>query len=143
MKPKIIRQDGDYIYKRFGKFTLTISKTIKFPGDPLVYFDLQGSDIILEDNVALSSGIYIYTHTHYFKKEKWREMRIIKNASPTILKKDCFLGTNVIIIHSCKYIGISSVIAAGSVVTKNIPDYEIWAGNPAKKIGEVEHECIS
>ncbi len=34
-------------------------------------------------------------------------------------------------------IGRKSVLGAGSVLTKNIPPYEIWAGNPARKIGEV------
>ena len=29
------------------------------------------------------------------------------------------------------------MVGAGAVVTKNIPDYEIWAGNPARKIGAI------
>ena len=31
-------------------------------------------------------------------------------------------------------IGTGSIVAAGSIVTKNIPPCEIWGGNPAKKI---------
>jgi dTDP-4-amino-4,6-dideoxy-D-glucose acyltransferase len=34
-------------------------------------------------------------------------------------------------------LGTASIAAAGAVVTKSIPDGEIWAGNPARKIGEV------
>ena len=33
-------------------------------------------------------------------------------------------------------IGNGAVIGAGAVVSKDIPDYEIWGGNPAKKVGE-------
>ena len=37
-------------------------------------------------------------------------------------------------------IGKNSVVGAGSVVTKDIPDYEVWAGVPAKKIKDLyEH----
>jgi len=130
---------GKSFYIQTGKYKLKISKNTRFPKEPFVYFDTQGSNIIIEEDVAFSSGIYIFTHSHNFKKENWRELKTILNSKPTILKKKCFLGTNAIILHSCKYIGISSVVATASVITKNIPDYEIWAGNPAKKIGDVEH----
>ena len=33
-------------------------------------------------------------------------------------------------------VGKHSIVGAGSVVTKDIPDNEIWVGNPAKKIGD-------
>lgn len=44
-----------------------------------------------------------------------------------------FIGTNVIILKGTK-IGKFSVIGAGSVVAGNVPDYEVWGGNPAKFI---------
>ena len=55
-----------------------------------------------------------------------------------VFKEHCFIGWNVTI---CKpvTIGRYSVVGAGSVVTKNIPDYEVWAGNPAKFIRKIEH----
>ena len=135
---KVIQHGKRGFYKTVGKGRVIVPNNIKFPKEPYVYFDVQGSDVILEDYVVLSHGIYVYTHTHRFKKIKWRKLPIVKNPNPTILKRNCFLGTNVILLHTCKYIGISSVIATGAVVTKDVPDYEIWGGNPAKKIGEVE-----
>ena len=44
-----------------------------------------------------------------------------------------FIGANSTIINSVK-IGNNAIIGAGSVVLSNVPDNEVWAGNPAKKI---------
>lgn len=51
----------------------------------------------------------------------------------TTIGNDVWVGANSVILAGLK-IGDGSVIGAGSVVTKNIPPYEIWAGVPAKKI---------
>lgn len=45
----------------------------------------------------------------------------------------CFIGAGTIICSPVR-IGKNSIIGAGSVVTKDIPDNEIWAGCPAKFI---------
>lgn len=47
---------------------------------------------------------------------------------------DVWIGSNVIILPSCKKIGNGSIIGAGSIVTKEIEPYSIVAGNPAKVI---------
>lgn len=47
---------------------------------------------------------------------------------------DVWIGANTIILPSCKNIGNGAVIAAGAIVTKDIPPYEIWGGNPAQFI---------
>lgn len=132
----LIKANG---YQYVGKYPLIIPHKFRWPKEPYVFFDLTGSGVIIEKDVGFTSGIRIYTHTHQFQKANWRKLPIIYSKQSTIFKKFCFIGANVIILNTCKYIGISSVVGAGSVVTKNIPDYEIWAGNPAKKIGDVEH----
>lgn len=126
-------------YQYVGKYNLIIPKEYRWPKEPYVFFDLTGSPVIIEKKVALSSGIRIYTHSHQFTKSNWRKLPVIKSKEPTILKSFCFIGANAIILNTCKCIGICSVVGAGAVVTKNIPDYEMWVGNPAKKIGDVEH----
>lgn len=50
-----------------------------------------------------------------------------------VVGKRVFIGSNVLILKGV-HIGDESVIGAGSVVTKNVPQGEIWAGNPAKFI---------
>lgn len=51
----------------------------------------------------------------------------------TIIGNDVWIGQNTI-IKAGVTIGDGAIIGAGSVVTKNIPPYEIWAGNPARCI---------
>jgi maltose O-acetyltransferase len=46
-----------------------------------------------------------------------------------------FIGPRAIILPNVK-IGRGAVVAAGAVVTKDIPDFEIWGGVPAKKISD-------
>lgn len=47
--------------------------------------------------------------------------------------KNVFIGLNTIITNAVT-IGDRAVIGAGSIVTKNIPEGEVWAGNPARFI---------
>ena len=61
---------------------------------------------------------------------------ICKNEYVTdsiIIGNNCWCGANVTILKGVK-IGDGVVIAAGSVVTKDVPPNEIWGGSPAKKI---------
>ncbi|NDW18233.1 acyltransferase [Dysgonomonas sp. 216] len=48
---------------------------------------------------------------------------------------DVWIGSGCVILRGVK-IGDGAVIAAGAVVNKSVPPYEIWGGVPAKKIGE-------
>lgn len=102
------------------------------------YFDCKGSEIKIGNYVSFSSGVYIYTHTHHFDRTDWRDLGDIRNPEPTVISDYVHIGTNAQILASCKYIGKHSVIGAGAIVTKDVPDYEIWAGNPAVRIQGVK-----
>lgn len=51
----------------------------------------------------------------------------------TTIGNDVWIGNRALVLQGVT-IGDGAVIGAGSVVTKDIPPYEVWAGNPAKKI---------
>ncbi|MGI9087855.1 MAG: acyltransferase [Chthoniobacterales bacterium] len=52
-----------------------------------------------------------------------------------ILADDVWLGVNVVVLKGV-HIARGAIVGAGAVVTHDIPEYEIWAGVPARKIGE-------
>jgi acetyltransferase-like isoleucine patch superfamily enzyme len=59
-------------------------------------------------------------------------------SMPIIIKDDVFIGTRSI-INKGVIIGERSIVASGSVVTKSIPQDEIWGGNPAKFIKKINY----
>ena len=67
-------------------------------------------------------------------KKNFAEFPGIVNPD-TIIENDVWIGMGCYIKAGVK-IYTGAVVGMGSVVTKDIPPYEIWAGNPAKKIGE-------
>ncbi|PKA98781.1 succinyltransferase-like protein [Flavobacteriaceae bacterium MAR_2009_75] len=65
-----------------------------------------------------------------------KEDLLHRKVSPVIVNDYAFIGAYSIILKGVT-IGKNSIVGAGSVVTKSIPDNQIWAGNPAKFIREV------
>lgn len=65
---------------------------------------------------------------------------------PLVIGHDVWIGSNVTILKGCTKIGNGAVIGSGSVVTKNIPPYEICAGVPArfvrKRFAEEEAKAL-
>lgn len=59
---------------------------------------------------------------------------------PIVIESDVWIGSNVTILPGCSYIGFGAVIGAGSVVTKDVPDFSVVAGNPAVVIRQRHSE---
>ena len=94
-----------------------------------VHFDtLYPESIHIGNHVHITAGVSILTHSLDTTKSgiHWKKTYVT-------IEDDCFIGTNTIICNNVT-IGRHSIVGAGSVVTKNIPDNEIWAGNPARFI---------
>lgn len=58
----------------------------------------------------------------------------LRERTTISIGSDVWIGDNVTVLPSCASIGNGAVIAAGAVVTKDVPPYEIWGGVPAKLI---------
>lgn len=54
-----------------------------------------------------------------------------------IIQENAYLGMNTLVVKPVT-IGKNSIVGAGSIVTKDIPDNEVWAGNPARFIRKRE-----
>ncbi len=56
------------------------------------------------------------------------------DTAPLDIDAGSWLGANVIILPGCRRIGRGAVVAAGAVLTRDVPDYAIVGGNPARRI---------
>ena len=88
-------------------------------------------------NVLLGAGVKIYDTDFHPLSSKMRcagkQNQSMVKSKPIVIGDGTFIAAGVIILKgSC--IGKNCVIGAGSVVSGNIPDNQIWAGNPAKLI---------
>ncbi|KRW27375.1 hypothetical protein AO727_08785 [Acinetobacter baumannii] len=96
------------------------------------YIDFTGG-VKIEDDVTISERAMIFTHDHNIEKsDDWQKDGI--NYSPLVIKQYAWIGANSLILSKVNVIGKGAVIASGSVVTKDVPDYAIVGGNPAKVI---------
>ena len=64
------------------------------------------------------------THPHFYFQGETRKLTTICN--------DVWIGLNSVVLPGCTRIGDGAIVGAGSMVTKDVPDYAIVAGNPAK-----------
>lgn len=90
--------------------------------------------LTIGENTTISDGVKIYTHKHDIYKFTHRMPNNVIAASVQI-GKGVWIGANSIILPGVT-IGDYAVVAAGSVVTKDIKNYWIVGGNPAKFIKE-------
>ena len=95
-------------------------------------------EIKIEKNVMLGGGVQILdSDFHPLQLEDRIVHDVAKIISkPILLKQGCFIGANSIILKGV-IVGRNSIIGAGSVVCNNIPDNEIWGGNPAQFIKQI------
>ncbi|CAM4099695.1 Transferase [Zobellia roscoffensis] len=95
--------------------------------------------ITIGDNVKIGGGAKIYdTDFHALDPiiRASKEDILHKAKAEVQIKNNAFIGAFSIILKGV-IIGENSIVGAGSVVAKSIPDNQIWAGNPAKFIREV------
>lgn len=87
--------------------------------------------VIIGNHVNIAQGVVLSGMNHSFNDLSRRidEQKVV--TSPIIIDDDVWVGANSVILAGVK-IGKHCVIGAGSIVTKDIPDYTIAVGNPAR-----------
>jgi len=99
-------------------------------------FIFASEKITIGDDCLIAPFVYIVDSNHSIKKEA------NINQQPNVTKaiaigNGVWIASNVTILMGVT-IGDGAIIAANSVLNKDVSPYEIWGGSPAKKIGDRE-----
>ncbi|WP_373493152.1 DapH/DapD/GlmU-related protein [Aquiflexum sp.] len=97
---------------------------------PYSYIGCSGY-IEIGNNVMMSPRVSIYSENHNFSNPEIPMNEQGVTRSFVKIGDDCWIAANSVILAGVT-IGKGSVIAAGSIVTKDVPPYSIVGGNPAK-----------
>jgi acetyltransferase-like isoleucine patch superfamily enzyme len=92
-----------------------------------------GNHVILAQNIVASGLNHNYTNV----SEPIHTQGV--NVAPIVIEDECWIGANVVITAGVT-IGKHSVVAAGAVVTKNIPPFSIAVGNPSRVIKHYDQD---
>ena len=97
-------------------------------------FNIRKS-IHIGDDALIASGCRFIDHDHATVVCDLPMNRQPCPEAAIVVEEDAWLGVNVVVLKGVR-IGRGAVVGAGAVVTKSVPPYEIWAGVPARKIGQ-------
>jgi len=86
-----------------------------------------GSDVMMGPDIKIYSRNHCHDRLDIPLKEQGKEYR------KTVIGDDVWLGANCIILAGVT-VGDHSIVGAGAIVTKNVPEFSIVGGNPAKVI---------
>ncbi len=136
-----------FYYRRFQKMQIGTDTNIwrgaKFTGDkfheisignhvsiPYDSFWVVGDAITIEDHVVFGHRVELYTSDH-----DPDDPDFTRRNAPIHIKKHAWIGSRAMILPGVT-IGRAAVVAAGSIVTKDVPDGMIVAGQPARVLRE-------
>jgi len=106
-----------------------------------------GNDVVVGDNVKIQNNVSIYTGTVVEDDVFLGPSCVLTNVSNprsqvnrrtlyerTLLRRGCTIGANATVVCGTT-VGRYAFIAAGAVVTRDVPDYALMAGVPARRLG--------
>src|SRR5215469_7805358 len=102
-----------------------------FVNQNCTFYDLGGLDI--GDDVMIGPNVSIITSSHPLEPSQ-RRAHVV--ARPIVIEKNVWIAAGATIIGGVT-VGENSVVAAGSVVTKDVPPNTLIAGNPARAVRSI------
>jgi acetyltransferase-like isoleucine patch superfamily enzyme len=115
-------------HTNFGKHT-TLGKNV-FINHGCSFLDLGG--ITIEDDVLIGPKVSLITENHPVDPTNRKSLDLAK----IVIKKNAWIGVGAIILPGVT-VGLNSIVAAGAVVTKDVPDNTIVGGVPATFIKKI------
>jgi acetyltransferase-like isoleucine patch superfamily enzyme len=125
---------SDAYVKYLSKNGVQIGKNVIFFDPRHTIVDITRPYLItIGDYCKITSGVIILSHDYSKSVLRLKYKEIIGEGGLTEIGNNVFIGMNSIILSGVK-IGADSIIGAGSVVTNDIPDSVVAAGNPCRVI---------
>lgn len=88
--------------------------------------------VIIGNHVMMGPECLVYTRNHSFNDiNTFMDKQGFQETKPVIIGDDVWIGGRVIILPG-RCIGDGAIVGAGAVITKDVEDYTIVAGNPAR-----------
>ena len=103
-----------------------------FIGKDVVFDSLYPEDITIEEGVVITTRCIILSHFVGLENN-----RRIFYRGKVVIKNNTFIGCNSVICHPVT-IGEHCIVGSSSVITHDVPAWEIWAGNPARLLKKRE-----
>lgn len=142
---KMIRRRGEVLLPKHGQNCVIMTDCVFGHIDNIILGDNvyvgEGTKIYAQGNVTIKSGtiiadtVDIRTANHYYNGVELNMLPFDEKVliSPVTIEENVWVASHVLILPGVT-IGEGAVIAAGAVVTKDVPPYSIVGGNPAKVI---------
>lgn len=123
----------------YGDFTVVHPKNVKIGRDCGINHDvfiLGYTRVEIGDRVTLSSRVMLIDSG--LELRGFAEVQSPAHfASFVVIEDGAWIGAGAIVLPGVR-VGRKSVVGAGSVVTRDVPDFSIVAGNPARIIGRTD-----
>lgn len=103
---------------------------------PKCFLDGPG-EIEIGSHIGIASGTQIYTQNHRYKDKNVLYYQQKVELAKVVIEDDVWVGANSLILAGVT-LKQGTIVAAGSIVTKDSEPYSVIAGVPAKKIGQRE-----
>lgn len=120
----------------FTPFHINYGLSTSFGVDSFVNF---GCTFLALGGITIEEGVFIGPHcvlaTEYHPEDPARRHTLL--TKPIVVKRNAWLGADVKVLAGVT-IGENAIVAAGSVVTKDVPDNMVVAGSPARIIREID-----
>ncbi len=148
-----IHPTADVQTKHIGKNTVIWQYSIVLPGALIgkncninAHCFIE-NDVKIGNNVTLKCGVYLWNGIVIednvqigpnvtFTNDKYPRAKQPFTVQKTYIKRNVSIGAAAIILGGIT-ISENSMIGAGSIVTKNVPNNTLWIGSPAKQVGFV------
>ena len=135
---QITGSEIDETLRIFTPFHINYGKKTTFGRDCFVNFGctfLALGGITIEDDVFIGPHCVLATEYHPENPETRHSLL----TKPIVVKRNAWLGANVTVLAGVT-IGENAIVAAGSVVTKDVPDNMVVAGSPARVVREIRKD---